>query len=251
MARARVGTGLAVEVAFAIPPGSLAYWMERLSEAGVQAGEPIVRFGENVLPFQDPHGLELALVETGDEREFTPWEESPVPEIHQIRGLHAVRLWERALAPTADLLTGVLGFEPAGHEDGWHRYAAGGGGSGRMLDVREIPDGRRGAWGTGGVHHVAFRVAGDEEQQALRERVAAAGRRPTPVIDRFWFRSVYFTEPGGVLFELATEGPGFTIDEDRSRLGERLILPPWLEPRRAEIERALPPLSLAPPGGGF
>jgi glyoxalase family protein len=119
-----------------------------------------------------------------------------------------------------------------------------GGGSGKWIEVKELPTGRRGTWGTGGVHHVAWRVRDDEEQMAVRGAVASAGLNPTPQIDRFWFRSVYYKEPGGALFELATDGPGFGRDEDMAHLGEQLILPPWLEPQRAEIESVLPKLEL-------
>ena len=242
MPRARPGIGLAMEVALAVPPDSLGFWAERLAGLGVAAGAPEVRRGERVLPVADPQGLALALVETADAREFTPWAAGPVPEHRQVRGLHAVRLWERDLAATAAFLTDVLGFTAMGEEGGWHRFGGAGGGSGRHLDIRELPEARRGAWGTGGVHHVAWRVPDDEAELAVRERVAAARRRPTPVIDRFWFKSVYFLEPGGVLFELATDGPGFATDEDVGALGERLVLPPWLESRRAAIEAELPPL---------
>jgi glyoxalase family protein len=121
------------------------------------------------------------------------------------------------------------------------------GGAGHILDVREDPSGRRGAWGVGSVHHLAWTVTDAEHQSRLRELVARAGRRPSEIIDRFWFRSVYFMEPGGVLFELATEGPGFAVDEDPEHLGERLILPPWLEPHRREIEAVLPDLDAAVP----
>jgi glyoxalase family protein len=137
-----------------------------------------------------------------------------------------------------------MGFDPAGAEDGWTRFALLGGGSGRVLDDRATPDVSRGAWGVGSIHHLAWRVADDGHELAMRARVEAAGRRPTPVIDRFWFKSVYFKEPGGVLFELATDGPGFAVDEAPEHLGESLVLPPWLEPHRAQIETALPPLSL-------
>jgi glyoxalase family protein len=241
------GTGLAMEVALAVPAGSLGFWSERLAQYGVETGPLEARFGETVLPVSDPHGLPLALVETADPREFTAWDKSPVPPEQQILGLHAVRLWERDLASTAGFLTGVLGFSALGEEGGWHRFAVDGGGSGKHLEIRELPDVRRGAWGTGGVHHVAWRVPDEDQQLALRSRVAAAGRRPTEVIDRFWFKSVYFLEPGGVLFELATEGPGFAVDETPESLGERLVLPPWLEPRRLEIETALPPLRPSAP----
>jgi glyoxalase family protein len=159
--------------------------------------------------------------------------------------MDTVRLWERDLEPTSALLTGVLGFARLGDADGWVRFGLGQGrASGTMVEIRALPRERRGRWGTGGVHHVAWRVHDTDEQIALRERIEQAGLRPTPPIDRFWFMSVYFLEPGGVLFELATDGPGFGRDEDPERLGERLILPPWLEGQRKEMERALPPLRL-------
>lgn len=247
----RKGAGLTVEVGLAVPEGSLGYWAERLAGAGVALGAPERRFGEEVAVFQDPHGLDLALTETAVPRPFAPWQGSPVPERHQVRGFQAVRLWEWNLEPTARLLTGALGFERVAEEGGWHRFGAAGGPAGHRgagsgwLEVRELPAERRGAWGVGSVHHVAFQVADEEEQLAVRRQVAEAGAHPTPVIDRFWFRSVYFREPGGVLFELATLGPGFTVDEDPGLLGERLILPPWLEPNRRAIEATLPPLRTA------
>ena len=245
MAPVRRGVGLAVEIPLAIPAGSLPYWESRFEVHGVARGESETRFGETTLPFRDPHGLELALVETEDERSWTPWQDGPVPAEHQIRGMHAVRLLERKLSPTAEALEASMGFEPVGEEAGWHRWAVDGGGSGRIIEIREQLDGSRGAWGTGGVHHVAWRVADEEEELALRTSVREAGLRPTAPIDRFWFRSVYFREPGGVLFELATDGPGFQRDEALESLGETLILPPWLESRRDEIESALPPLEVA------
>jgi glyoxalase family protein len=158
--------------------------------------------------------------------------------------MHSVRLWERELAPTAALLTHGLGFVDLGSEDDWQRFGVDGGGAGKVVDVRELPDTRRGSWGTGGVHHVAWRVADTAEEMAVRAKVAAAGLRPTEQIDRFWFKSVYFKEPGGVLFELATDGPGFDRDEDPAHLGEQLILPPWLETHRSAIEAALPKVAM-------
>jgi glyoxalase family protein len=238
----RKGTGLANEVGLAVPEGSLAFWAERLEAHSVDQDAPEVRFGERVLRLRDPHGLELSLTETPEAKTAVPWRESPIPERHQIRGFHSVRLWERDLAVTSRFLRDALGFAPMGEEGGWRRFGAEGGGSGKWVEVRELPGGRLGAWGTGAVHHVAFRVADDAEELEVRRRVQATGGSPTPVIDRFWFRSVYFKEPGGVLFEIATDEPGFTVDEDLAHLGERLILPPWLEPHRREIEAALPPL---------
>jgi glyoxalase family protein len=235
------GAGLAVEVALAIPTGTLSFWADRLGDL---AGRPLTRFGERGLPVTDPHGLDLVLVETSDARKFAPWAEGPVAAERQILGLHGVRLTERSLQPTAEFLTGAMGFTSVGIEDGWQRFAAGAGGSGRMVELQAVPDGPRGSWGTGVVHHVAFRVPDDDAELAMRQQVSAAGATPTEVIDRFWFRSVYFNEPGGVLFELATDGPGFTVDETAAHLGEKLVLPPWLEPHRAEIEKGLVPLRM-------
>ena len=244
MQPARPGVGLTVAVPFAVPVGSLAYWQERFEQEGVTHGTVETRFGEVTLPFEDPHGLELALVETDDARPFVPWEKSAVPVEHQLRGMHAVRLWERTLEPTETLLTQVMGFQKIGEEGGWHRYGVRGGTSGGLVEVQEHPDGRRGTGGTGGVHHVAWRMEDSEEEMALRHFVAQVGLNPTTQIDRFWFKSVYFREPGGALFELATDGPGFARDEAPEHLGEQLILPPWMEPHRAEIEAALPPLEV-------
>jgi glyoxalase family protein len=241
MAPGRAGTGLTVEVALAVPSGSLTYWSDRLATHGIRT-EQGERFGERVLTFRDPHGLALALVETSDPREFTPWSKSPVPESHQIRGLHGVRLLERNTDPTIELLTENLGFEEIGEEDGWRRFALAGPRSGRVLDVTARPNEPRGSWGTGSVHHIAWRVPDDTTQLQVQRRVFDGGHRPTPVIDRFWFRSVYFREPGGALFEVATDGPGFAVDEPVSALGGTLVLPPWLEPQRRAIEARLPPL---------
>ncbi|MDH3497591.1 MAG: ring-cleaving dioxygenase [Gemmatimonadota bacterium] len=243
LAPGRPGTGLTTEVALAVPAETLPYWSERLAAVGVATDAPEERFGERVLPFSDPHGLRLVLAETGDAREFTPWDESPVPPAQQIRGLHAVRLTEPAREATEGVLRDVLGFTHVAEDAGWQRYGVEGGGSGKILELRVAPDTPRGRMGTGTVHHVAFRVPDDATQAGVRAKAEAASLRPTPVIDRFWFRSVYFLEPGGALFELATDGPGFAVDEDARHLGERLILPPWLEPNRAGIEAALPPVA--------
>ena len=253
MGRSRRGVGLAVEVAFGVAPGSLGFWRERLAARGVPVEEETTRFGEPTLPLRDPHGLPLALIETEADRPWEAWKESPVRPERQLRGMHSVRLWERDLAATSRLLTEVLGFEPLASgaaERGWHRFGVDGGGSGRVVDVKELPEERRGAWGTGGIHHVAWRVEDDAQEMAVRRKIEAFGLSPTPQIDRFWFRSVYFKEPGGVLFELATAGPGFGRDEQVERLGETLILPPWLEADRAAIEAGLPPLALPTAPGG-
>ena len=242
MGPARRGAGHAVEVGFSIPVGSRGYWRTRLRDAGVEGPTEEERFGAPTLSFADPHGLPLFLTESDDPLETTPWRTGPVPEEHQLRGFHGVRLRERIAEPTLRFLEEAMGFEPGSEEGGWRRLGVAGGGPSRWIEVGIAEDGRLGSWGTGGIHHVAFRVEDESALVGKRAEVAGAGARPTPVIDRFWFRSVYFREPGGVLFELATEGPGFAVDEDPSRLGETLILPPWLEPQREAIEAELPAL---------
>lgn len=247
MAPPRMGHGLATEVALEVPYATLEYWHARLEHYNVALQPVETRFGSRALPLTDPHGLKLALVEAspGSKRRSTPWEGGPVAAEQQIRGLYGAQVWERDAAPTVGFLTGTLGFERLGEENGWTRFgfrnAAG------VVDVRETPNARRGAWGVGAVHHLAWRVEDQQHQLAMRALVEEAGRRPTPVIDRFWFKSVYFLEPGGVLFEIATDGPGFAVDEDPAHLGEHLVLPPFLEHRRADIERVVPPLALPVP----
>ena len=244
MAPSREGYGLSSEVALAVPPGSLDFWTDRLQQSGASLAPVESRFGQAALPLRDPHGLHVALVESEDSlrRPFTPWTGSPIPVEKQIRGLESARMVERDLARTTSFLTEAMGFTHLGSENGWSRYGVGDGKSGAYVDLYEMPTAGRGAWGRGSIHHLAWRVDDEAHQLEVRSRVLEGGSRPTPVINRFWFKSVYFPEPGGVLFELATEGPGFAVDEDRNHLGESLVLPPWLEPERAAIEAALPQL---------
>ena len=245
LAPPRVGHGLAVEVSLEVPSGSLDFWGERLVRYGAQPRSVETRFRDRVLPFADPHGLRVALVEPTrvPARAFTPWDGSSVPHERQVRGLYGAQLWERDAAQTGKFLTDILGFTALDREQGWTRYGfedvAG------VIDLRDTPDERRGAWGVGAVHHLAWRVDDERHQLAVREQVEAAGASATPIIDRFWFQSVYFKEPGGVLFELATDGPGFAVDEQPEALGESLVLPPWLEEARGRIEAVLPPLRRA------
>ena len=245
LAPPRLGHGLAVEVGLEVPKDSLEFWGARLEKYGARVNTLDTRFGERTLSLVDPHGLRVALVEPASSisRSFAPWDHSPVKPEHQVRGLYSAQLWERDLAPTSAFLTTVLGFKKIAEENGWTRYgfdnATG------VVDIRDASDTRRGAWGVGSIHHLAWRVDDEAHQLAVRREVESSGRQPTPVIDRFWFKSVYFQEPGGVLFELATDGPGFAVDEDREHLGETLVLPPWLESARSRIESALPKLTPA------
>ncbi len=243
MQRAQDGAGQIVHVSLAVPEDALDYWRKRLGEHEVGVIEEAEHFGEAAIEFRDPHGLSLALVAASTDRPFVAWDASPVPVEYQVRGLHAVRSIVNDLAPTRLLLEEVLGFHYVGKDESRHRFAAADGDvSGQYIDVQVDPDAGAGAWGTGGVHHVAWRVPDDESLISLRRTISGRGFAPSPQIDRFWFHSVYFKEPGGVLFELATDGPGFDRDEDLDALGETLILPPWLEPQRAAIEAALPDL---------
>jgi len=249
MAPSRRGHGLATEVALTVPAGSLEFWARRLERYGIELGAVEERFGARTLPLVDPHRMPLVLTESSETRTSEPWSGSPVPAERQIRGLEGARAWERELGPTTSFLESSMGFRRLGEERGWERWVVGRPGiepiSGGWLDLRSAPEAPRGAWGTGAIHHLAWRVDDLEHQAEVRAAVGGEGARPTPVIDRFWFQSVYFREPGGVLFELATDGPGFAVDEAPEHLGESLVLPPWLEPDRAEIESVLPRLEPA------
>ncbi len=250
----RRGIGHWDEVYLGIPEGSVEWWAERLAEAGTSAPGPAPaavgvieeRFGEKVLSFEDPHGMALALVEAPmyDGFGYKAWERSSVPSEYQIHSLAGVRLRERSAGATEEFLTEALGFSEGPEEGGRRRYVLGGGDSGQRIDLRIEPEESRGQWGVGAVHHVAWRVADETEQGMVQRQIASHGGRPTPVIDRFWFKSVYSPEPGGALFEVATDGPGFAVDEDPEHLGETLILPPWLESHREKIESVLAPLQV-------
>ena len=237
----RVGAGQLTVTSFSFPASSLGYWTERLVEGGVRFEKPEDRFGETVLRFPDPDGLRLELVAAADDAR-EGWVGGTVPAEHAVRGFHHVTLLSSDPAGTAELMTGTLGFRQTGEAEGRTRFEAGEGGPGNTVDVANGSGFPRGTMGVGTVHHVAFRVPDEEAQLELRERVAALGYNVTPVLDRNYFRSIYFREPGGVLFEIATDPPGFAADEDREHLGESLKLPPWLEPRREELEGMLPSL---------
>lgn len=232
---------------------ALDYWVNRLEEFGVTHRGVEERGRRSSLSFTDPEGQRLrladdsgAVVEGG-----RPWEDGGVPSEFGVRGLGAFDLTVQEAAPTAWVLTDVLGFRKSDEyeRDGTrvHAFEVGPGGPGAVVRLIERPDAPMAHLGRGGVHHVAFRTPDDEEHEEWRKRIRAAGLGVTPQIDRFYFRSIYFREPGGVLFEIATDGPGFATDEDAAHLGERLSLPPFLEDRREEIEARLEPI---PSGSG-
>jgi glyoxalase family protein len=239
----RNGNGMAVETAFIIPAGSLGYWTQRLIEQSIVHDLPEQRFGERVLSFRDPDGMRLALVAVEGADRIPGWSNPDVPAEHALRGFRGVTLMVGAPEPTANVLTETFGFKAAGSEGAIARYRAGGGKLATVVDVRTAEGFLAGRQGTGSVHHVAFRAADDAAQAEMAAALAAQGLRPTDQIDRCYFRSVYFREPGGVLFEIATDDPGFTVDEPKATLGGAIKLPPWYEGRRAEIVAALPPLA--------
>ncbi len=241
--RGRIGTGQAAATAFAIAPASLGWWVERLVAQGVAFRGPERRFDEQVLRFADPDGLALELVTDARVASAPGWGGGSVPAAHAIRGFFGTTLWVDDLAPTAAVLTGVLGLVAERTEGTTTRFR-GTAGIGAVVDVRVTAGFPPGLMGAGTVHHVAFRAADDDAEAAMRRRVEEAGLHPTGVVERFYFRSVYFREPGGVLFELATDAPGFAVDEPLADLGAGIKLPPWLEEHRAAIEAALPPLEL-------
>ena len=244
ISKAKDGTGLATEVTFAIPVESYDYWMIRLQELNVNNLGSDDRFGEKVITFEDPDGLKLSLTATSEYRDTVAWDKSPVPAEHQLRGFHTVRMKVRKIEPSLVVLKDLMGYKEADRDGDWIRLEAGEGGSGTFVDIIALPDVPEGRWGAGGIHHVAFRMKDRETELKLRQKLMYAGLQPSTLIDRFWFESVYFREPGGVVFELATDGPGFGRDEDMDKLGEELILPPWFEKNREEIEKNLPVLNL-------
>ncbi|GAC1463244.1 MAG: ring-cleaving dioxygenase [Chloroflexota bacterium] len=245
------GAGDVAAVAFVVPDrAALEWWTQYFDAEGVAHGEIEEMTGRPGLDFTDPEGQRLQLV-AGERTDTVPWTHGVVPATAAIRGLGPVRLTVARFDPTARLLTDVLGFrqvreyhltDGAAHPVTVFETARGGPDAEVHVHVEA---GRHAAQvGIGGVHHVAFRTPDEQEHRAWQQRLTDARMGVTPVIDRYYFRSIYFREPGGVLFEIATDGPGFTADEDMSHLGERLSLPPFLESRRAEIEAVLPPLEL-------
>lgn len=241
----RAGAGMASAVAYAVPGGGLDAWMARLAEQAVEFGSPVARFGEPMFTLRDPDGLHIELIETPSAASPNGGAADGAPAND---GFHSVTLWLRDPEPTARLLTELFGYEHAGEEAdaGGHRQrlAAPGGGRGSVVDLLRSDAPSIGRQGAGTIHHVAFRAESDAVQLEWRERVSAYGLAVTPVIDRQYFNAIYFREPGGVLFEIATDPPGFATDESEAELGTHLMLPPQHERRRADIERVLPPIRM-------
>jgi glyoxalase family protein len=235
-----LGSGQTSTTAFSVPEHSLEFWRQRLQESLVRTSD-IERFGVPGLAFADPDGLRLELLagaSADDGRQ--PWDGSPVPAEHAIRGFDGVALLHSDRRVTEQLLVGSMGFRKVAEDGHRVRYESGSGGSGTIVDLLENPSSVPGRVAGGSVHHIAFRIGDDVAQAAWQRRLSAAGHPTTEVKDRMYFHSVYFREPGGVLFELATDNPGFAVDEPVAQLGTELRLPPWHESMRAHIEATLP-----------
>ena len=239
----RLGIGEAQETVFSVPEGSIGYWTQRLVEKGVAHDPPAKRFGETTLAFKDRDGTRLALAGVKGGQGASAWNAAEVPEEHAIRGFHSVSVLLAEAGPTAAILTDVFGFVADGDEGPTQRYRAPGVDIGGLIDLRTAGGFLSARQGAGSVHHIAFRAADDAAQAAMVKRLVENHRlRTTEQKDRNYFRSVYFREPGRVLFEIATDPPGFAVDEPVNSLGQALKLPPFLEGRRAAIEAALPKL---------
>ena len=230
-------------------PTTLDFWAEQLRDGGVTAGEVTERDGRLVFDIEDPEGQRLTLIDDGGAGEAFPWERSPIPAEHQVRGLGPIVLSVPELRPTDALLQRALGMRPVReypHPDNTkqtvHVYEMGPGGAAAELHVAVQPDLRPARQGAGGVHHVAFRTPTFEEHAEWVERMTSLGVRNSGLVDRYYFRSLYFREPNGILFEIASDVPGFAVDENEETLGEKIVLPPFLEPRRAEIVANLEPI---------
>ena len=226
----RRGAGEADAVAFAAPTGSIEDWLVRLSAHGLDVEGPFERFGEPAIAFRDPDGLRIEIIAAGATENSSS----------ELAGFHSVTLALADLEPTARLLAEIFGFADAGEEDGRLRLKAATPGLGTIIDLRRTDATSPPRLGGGSIHHIAFRARGDQEQTAWREALIEKGFNVTEIKDRHYFRSIYFREPGGVLFEIATDQPGFAVDEGPEALGRTLKLPPWFEARRQSIESKLP-----------
>ena len=239
------GVGEIEATAFGISAASVGYWFERLKEHRVGAWRAPERFGDEVIRFADPDGMLIELIASTPGSEVQPWTEGPVPVEHSIRGLHSVSAALESREGTTTLLTESFGYRLIQEAGNRVRFAAPGeGGMGKTIELVDTPGSQPGRLGPGSVHHIAFRVPDDARQHAWREKIVSLGYNVSPVMDRIYFHSVYFREPGGILFEIATDPPGFTNDETVDELGAKLCLPPWLERARPQIEEVLPKIAL-------
>lgn len=242
VARGRIGAGQIAVTSFSVPRDSLSFWRQQLRGRGVKVDDPVPLFGEERVAFSDPSGLAMELI-AGDRDLRTPWKGGGVSSDAAIRGLHGVTLLLDRPDATVNLMTELLGFEQVDETAGRLRFAVSGDEPGKLIDIVYGTGAGAAMNGLGTVHHVAMAIDGAEAQLALREKLMDYGLKVTEVLDRQYFQSIYFREPGGVLFEVATMQPGFTVDEPLDRLGGALKLPPWEEANRKSIESGLPSIS--------
>jgi len=241
--RGRPGLGQVTEVGLSVSPEALEFWRLRLKRFEVPTEETETRFGETILPFQDPDGMRLVLVAAPTDLR-SGWIDGPISAENAIRGLHSVTLPERSAQRTAQLLTQTLGFELIQADGDWTRYGLKDGEPGTYADIQSTSEITSGQIAVGSIHHVAWRTPDDTQQEGWLREISDLGYGISPVMDREYFHSIYFREPGGVLFEIATDPPGFTVDEPLQSLGEKLQLPPQYEPMRAQVESNLTPLHI-------
>jgi glyoxalase family protein len=239
----RAGSGMATNIGYSVPPGSLDFWSDRFKQFNVKSGEKAEIFGEDYLPFQDPDGLKLSLVISQSADSRKPWETNEIKNTVATKGFHNVVLTVKSIDATAKLLTDLMGYRLLKQEGNTYRFITDAIGNAAIVDLVEAPEEKSGYNAAGTNHHVAFRVRDEEVLMSFREKIAGNGFQITPKIDRDYFFSLYFREPGGVLFELATDNPGFTRDESIAELGSNLRLPKQYEPSREKIEKLLPPLN--------
>ncbi len=240
--RGTPGVGQVTSYAFQIPVGSSDYWEKRLTAKNVESVQTGERFNEALVSLRDPDGFAIDLIETADPLPVVHWAGSDVPAEHCIHGFHGVTMTHRKLDRSASLLTSLMGARHEQSDGNRHRYVLGSGPERARIDIVEDPHGAPGTSGTGIVHHVAWRTPTDETEAEALAEIHHAGIQSSGVIDRSYFHSIYYREPGGVLYEIATDGPGFEIDEPVESLGDQLMLPPWMEARRVMIEGSLPPI---------
>ncbi|QCR22088.1 ring-cleaving dioxygenase [Pontibacter sp. SGAir0037] len=238
----RRGTQMATEIGYSVPEGSLEFWLDRFQQYNVTYNKPSEKFGEPYLTFLDPDGLKQELIVSGSSDARSAWETAEIKASAAIKGFHLVSLTLQEVKATAEILTEVFGYKLAGRHVNRYRFKTDAVEGAAIVDLVEVPNEMRGHLAGGSIHHVAFRVKDQAELMEYREKILARGLHITEQIDRNYFYSLYFREPGGVLFEIATDVPGFTTDEPLDELGTHLKLPPQYEDRREELEQVLPQL---------
>ncbi len=236
------GAGMATEIGYAVPEGSLPFWMERFKAHQVSFTQPETKFGQQYISFLDPDGLKLELIETPATDDRKPYETDAIKASVATKGFFNTTLTLNSIKATAAILTDIFGYQLVAQEGNRYRYATDAIATANVIDLIELPTEPRGIGAGGTIHHIAFRVKDDATQMAFHDKIQALGLSITPQIDRNYFHSLYFREPGGVLFEIATDNPGFTVDEPLEELGKHLKLPAQYEPQRAAIEKHLVPL---------